>query len=436
MKFSIWQQKIPTVFGLLAIVVGIFVTSYLSQNTTIFKGNASSSEEPKNVRVTNVTDSSFTVTYITDGYVIGSVIYGSEKTTALDDRDRQNNVLPRTIHVITVKNLQPSTNYTFSILSGQTTFSQQNNGNDTSFEVKTGTPISAPADDITTGTLLLPDTSPAKDTIVYLKSDLSQTLSVITSSDGTYAFNLAQLRSSDLSNYLDVKNQILNIFATSGQYSSNISFLKSQKIPTITLSNDYDFTLSQTPIASFSAALGFPSMIATPSANGPSISRPKDGEEFTDQRPQFRGTALPGSTVEITVHSDSQTTTQIVADSLGNWTYRPTSPLDPGQHTITIQTKDQFGILRKISQSFTVFAEGTQVDQSATPSATLAPTVPPPTPTNIILPTVTPTPIILPTRPAPPQSGDGSAIQGTLGGIAMSLLGLILIVITRGRISL
>lgn len=439
MRFSIWQQKIPTILGLIAIVIGIFVTSYLSQNTTVFHGFASTSDEPKSVRITNITDSSFTVSYTTDDDVIGSLVYGPEKTTALDDRDNQNNVLTHNTHTITVRNLKPSVKYTFAILSGQTTYSQQNGNSDSPFEVTTAPALSSsPKEQKVTGILLLPDGSPAKEGIVYLKTDLSQLFSAGTSTDGSYSFQIGTIRTLDLSSFVDLQNsKILSIFATSGKYSSNITTLVGEKIPTVILSNDYDFTLNPSPIATFSAAFGFPSLVATPSATNPAIARPKEGEQFTDQRPQFKGTALPGATVDIIIHSDEQTT-QIVADNKGNWIYRPSSELSPGQHSITIQTKDQFGVLRKITQSFTVFAQGSQVNQPATPSATIT-FSPTPVPTNVVLPTITATPTpfqIVPTKPQPPQSGDQSAVKGTVIGAAISLLGFLLVVFTRGRISL
>ena len=61
--------------------------------------------------------------------------------------------------------------------------------------------------------------------------------------------------------------------------------------------------------------------------------------------------------------------------------------------------KDVSGILRTITQSFTVFASGTQVSESATPSAT--PVV---TPTSVPISTPIPTsvPTIIPTIPVSP----------------------------------
>ena len=77
----------------------------------------------------------------------------------------------------------------------------------------------------------------------------------------------------------------------------------------------------------------------------------------------------------------------MISDNNGSWSFRPSVPLSPGEHTITIETQDNFGILKTISQKFTVFASGAQVAESATPSATPAITITPTT-TQAITPTV------------------------------------------------
>lgn len=52
----------------------------------------------------------------------------------------------------------------------------------------------------------------------------------------------------------------------------------------------------------------------------------------TSLRPVFRGTALPGANIDITVDG---TAVQIAADSAGEWVYTPISDLTAGTHEIT-----------------------------------------------------------------------------------------------------
>ena len=124
---------------------------------------------------------------------------------------------------------------------------------------------------------------------------------------------------------------------------------------------------------------------------------PRKDQEFSDQQPQFNGLALPNQEVTVTIHSEESIETKVTSDANGVWRFRPEQPLSPGQHTITIVTRDAFGLLRSITQSFTVFAQGTQVNQSATPSATPTLSLPTKTPTPTIKPTNTPTPTRTPT---------------------------------------
>ena len=122
MKHNIWDKRIPTLFGILLIVLGIGATVFLAQKNVTFKGFAVPSELPKNIRISNVTDTSFTVSFTTDADVISSINFGKDKNlgqTALDERDRTGTINSHTLHSITVKNLASQTTYYFSIISGQ-----------------------------------------------------------------------------------------------------------------------------------------------------------------------------------------------------------------------------------------------------------------------------------------------------------------------------
>ncbi len=438
MNNSIWQHKIPTLFGILALSIGIIATSYLIKSATIFQQFAGASEDPKNVRISNITDSSFTVSYETNGQVVGSLIFGKDKngkTTALDNRDTTG-VSPHKLHYITVTALDPNTPYYFSIVSGQTTYSSGN----APFVATTGPTLSpAASGQIMKGSVVLPDGTSPNEAIVYAQSDSTQTLSSLVAKNGTYTIPISTIRTGDLTDFANSDNQLITLLAVGDSLSSNATVSKSTiDIPPITLSKDYDFTTSETPLATPSAFFGFSTLLATPSASTePAIVSPKKDEQFTDQQPLFEGTGLPGSLVKITIQSASEITAQVTTDKNGSWSYRPNTPLSPGTHSITIETADKFGILRTLTQSFAVLASGTQVEQPATPSAipTFVPTVIPTVqPTST--PPPTPTPLLLAPTSQPPVSGDSSAIKGGLGAFAISIVGLLLFLATRGRMSL
>jgi hypothetical protein len=428
MRKNFWNKRIPTLLGILLITIGVAVTIFLVNQSTLFKSNASTTEQPQNVRITNVTDNSFSISYETEIQVIGSLNYGKNNKLgqqALDDRDQQTGSLgSHMVHNITVRNLDPQMKYYFSITSGQNNYT---NG-DQLFEVSTGPKLSdsPPKQNPMSGKITLIDGTNPKEAIVYITADNSQVISTLVKADGSYILPLNSLRASDLSSYYTFPdNASVKMLILGDSLTSNVSLSINQisPLPTVILSKDYDFREGQSSTGVIPQTVAsFPSFSSTSSAS--QILMLKKGQEFTDQKPVFKGTAAPGESVEIIIHSSQAIKTSVTTDSNGNWNYRPTSNLTPGNHTITIQAKDSSGILQTITQSFVVYAAGQQVlpavisgTPTPTPTAKITPTktVSPTlaltptakvTPTKTVSPTLalTPTVIILPTANPSPAS--------------------------------
>lgn len=391
---TIWNKHIPTLLAISLIIIGITATSYLVKSGTITTSQAGPLETPKDLKITNVSDSSFTVSYSTEADVIGSVNFGEDKnlgSVAFDERDQKaGTVIPHKIHSITVNNVTPETQYFFSIASGESIYLNSTEP----FDVTTASTLAIqPAGQrFLKGKVALPTGANVNEGIVYTTAEDAQVISAMISEDGSYVLPLGTMRTNNLSSYFNFDDDtVIKILVENGILKSNVSVSASQEtVPPVTLSYDYDFTVSSEPVASKSADLtGFPSIMAVEDqgsikSSTPKILLPKENQEFIDQQPQFRGTAQPNDTVTVIIQSEEDIEVQIATDTNGNWRFRPQTPLTPGQHTITIIARDAFGILRSITQSFTVYAQGTQVNQTATPSAT--PTFAFPTPT------VTPTP--------------------------------------------
>jgi hypothetical protein len=402
MKRTIWDKRIPTLLGILLIVIGIGFTSFLVKQGVIVIGNATPSDSPQNVRITNITDNSFTVSYNTDAQAIGSLNYGKDQNlgqTALDDRDQQTGaVTSHKIHSITVRSLSPVTKYFFSISSGQDKY--LNNG--VPFETTTGAVITgSPSEQKPiVGQVVTPSGQTPSEAIVYITTDNSGVISSLIKSDGSYLIPLNSVRTQDLTVYLSIPaTGILKMLFFGDGLSSNVSLSINQinPVPTVTLSQDYDFATGSQPIASSSAQIEtLPSSSPVISSGiAPKIITPKANQGFSDQQPVFTGTGKPNENVTIEIHSDAQIQTRVTTDANGNWNYRPTTLLSPGQHTISITTHDINGILRTITQTFTVYAAGTQVSPGANPPTS----VPTPTPA----PTATPIPSASPTPSASPS---------------------------------
>lgn len=448
MRQTIWNKRIPTLFGLILILIGIVTTTYLVQTGVIVIGRARETNTPQNIRITNIQDTSFSVSYTTKEAVAGSLSYGEITTLgngSLDDRDQETgNVSNYKIHHITLKNLKPKTQYYFSITSGGNSFVNKN----LPFEVSTAAKLLATpsAKQPIVGKVVTPDGEKPKEGIVYITTPNGQILSTLIKNDESYIIPLNSLRTIDLSSYFEfLDDTILNMLIISDSFQSEVNLLAKQidPVPLITLSKNYDFVISESPVASVSAFIGFPSLIATESAKTEQvkITTPKENESFTDPKPVFKGTALPSSTVKITIESEEKIKGQVISDKNGTWNFRPEKALPPGQHTITIEVRDRFGILKTIKQSFVVFAQGSQVQESATPSAT--PTLkvsPTPTPTLTLTPTPTPVQTITPTPTivakitpivTPPAVGDSALFVTGVAALITTSVGVLLFFISR-----
>jgi hypothetical protein len=466
MKKNFWDRRIPTLFGILLITIGVGITTFLVNQGVLFKSNANLTNQPQNVRITNITDSSFTVSYETESKVIGSLNYGDNQNLgkpALDDRDQQTaNLTSYNIHNITVRNLTPQRKYFFSIISGQETYINSNQP----FEVATGSKLSEspPNQNPISGKILLSDGTSPKEAIVYVTADNSQVISTLVKSDGSYILPLNSLRTNGLSGYYNFPpDGTVKMLVFGDSLTSNvlISLSQTHPIPTVMLSKDYDFRESQSPVTTISGTLeSFPSFTSTSSAV--QILTPKNNQALTDQQPLFKGTSAPNESVKIIIHSDQAIQTTVKADQNGNWNYRPPSNLSPGTHTVTIQANDASGILKTITQSFVVYASGQQINPppsgTPTPTPTVTPTptrIPSPTmslvatvissPTATAIPTISVVPsittiqtkgglIISPTQKPLPPTGNPSIMTAGIVGAVISLVGGLLFLLTRGGI--
>ncbi|HET9946578.1 MAG TPA: hypothetical protein VFQ63_00805, partial [Patescibacteria group bacterium] len=258
------EKKIPGILGVMILIVGVVVTTFLALKTTNLFQHAAPSENPNDIRITNITDSSFTVTYRTDTPVPGSVSLTSSQdpnpSVILDDRDQLSGT-PHAygVHSLTAKNLSPQTTYSFSIISGTTTF--LNNGNP--FAVSTAATISAkpttqpPA----AGRILTAQGNKPDEALIYITSPDGQLVSTLIKPSGLYILPLNTLRTKDLSSYATLSPETpLEILVETAQETAHakVSAGNTNPVAPMTLSEDYDFTQTSTPIASSSAAGGFP----------------------------------------------------------------------------------------------------------------------------------------------------------------------------------
>lgn len=437
MKKSFWYRRIPTLLGLLIISIAIGITTFIVGKPTFFTGNASPSAVPSQIRISNISDSQFTVSYVTDSPILGTLNFGKDPRLGkvITDAKDQGSVKPHQIHSFTVKNLLPSTKYFFSIISGQDTY--LNNG--APYEVTTGPSVeSIKGAGFIVGKVVSLNGQAPKEGVVFATTEGAQTLSGDLRPDGLYTITLEGLRKADLSDNLSLNNDsLIRLLVVTDSGTSNVTILAKNvnSVPTVVVGQNYDFS-NEGAVASSSASFGKFPTVSVGKAQGPKIIYPSSNQSITQTKPTFSGTALPNNKVSITINSSQTIQTQVTSDSSGFWSFTPSTSLLPGQHTITITSIDSSGIVRTITQTFTIVSVAQAASPTPTPIAIASPTPLPlssptssqsatPVPLPTLIPTATPTPL-----PTLPPTGSSQVSTGFLGLITFAV-GVIFLLISK-----
>lgn len=400
MKKGLFDKRIPTIAALLALLIVVGISTYLIQSGIFYIGKAAPDTQPLNFSITNITDTSFTAVFTTTGQV-DAVLSTNDPDTgtsiSLDDRDKKSGVRNKYFsHHITVHNLSPATQYSFKLLVGSKEY------NSTSYNAKTGPLIAdaPPNQNPLFGKVLLPDGEIGSDAVVVAKTEDSQTISAITSSNGEFILPTNSLRDSTNVRYLilDSTSSIsFSIFRQSMSSEVITTFEIAQNLPHVTLLKNYTFKDSQPESATGSSQFDFP--IEEIAGEIVSVESPSQGETFIDQKPRFNGTSFPNSSVSLLIPGVAQE--QVLARADGSWVYQSENEIPPGNHTLTITVNDINNEPITVARRFTIFPQGSQVtaDQirpttSPTTTPTRTPTPTPTTPQPTATPTKTPTPTL------------------------------------------
>lgn len=400
------EKRLPTILGILIILVGIGVVTLLTQRAQLFFLKAQPSIIPQEVKISNLSSQSFTVSWITpDSPSTGYLKYGPSSSlgkVALDERDQKIDALGQyTLHYITVSGLNPKTTYYFVIVSQEKDY-DDNGSPYSATTIAAGNKFQTLSP--TYGVILEENGKTAREGIIYVKVGSSDLVSTLIKPSGNWLVPLDSLVDPKTKGPLQILPQDSEeIFVRGKQKSSKAvtNLDQNAPVPEITLGNDYDFR--NTPVEeTLKISASSP---ATPSFN---LIQPASGSAIPGQ-PFFRGSGIPGKTVTIKVESPETLTGEAVIDGGGNWTWQPPKDLPSGKHTVTITSTDGEGNLLTIIRNFIILASGTQVTEAATPSAT--PTV---TSVPTSTPTRTPTPTtVSPTRSPSPTSSPTPTVKTT-----------------------
>lgn len=440
------EKRIPTLIAILLLLAGIGGALYLERSPTSLISQATPTQLPQDVHFTNITDNSFTVSWLTSEPTAGAVIAAGsgDKFTYLDDLDSDNIQRPRKVHFVTVKNLKENTSYSIKIITGSNrcifdkfcpTYTQKT-------AISLDTNINFPP---AHGTIMTSQDKPADGAIVYLVAPKSMPLSGLVDSSGLWVIPFNNLRGQDLSKIPEISDSdIVHITTVLSPIESSSAFIdiKSIKqnltIPKMMMGNSYNFVNleSKKNLISPTIAQNVLGATTAPSAKVDILFPKKDGDTTPDGNPRLRGLGKPGSSLLITVNSSPQTA-KVTVGKDGTWVWRPPVKLDPGIHHLNISGYDEKGNLVTIKRRFIVLKSGESVLGESTPSGTLMPTtttspsptlaLSSPTPSPTVSPTLIPSPTILVALPTsePPRSGSNKPTLILLGtGLVILVAGL------------
>lgn len=430
---ALMKTRIPTILGLGVLIIGVVAGVLLvGEGTGGFLPRADADKTPEQVRITNITDTSFSVSFTTRAPTMGLLEYGESaknlEQKILDDRDQLSgeSSLYRTHH-ITVTNLKPSTMYYFRIGTGGRRFFDNNKS---PFTVRTSRPGLEPSEaDSAQGKIRTPAASPANGSLIYITSPGASPLSAYAKQDGSWNIALSQMRTQDASaifsidSNTDLKIQVIGVDGESLDASIKYRQLNllgelqfGQDVSQLLASDDFieeddltqnefddeivDDTLTDETDAPegnvLDDLLSETDRFGTlPQSEITIIYPAKEDEIVSATQPEISGKAPPSSVLQIEVNSENTYYDVVETDAQGNWSWSPPDDLEPGSHSVTIRYTDENGVQQVETRTFLVQADSTYPSFVSTPSGELA--EPSPTPTLTPSPTPTPTPTPVPT---------------------------------------
>jgi len=426
------EKRIPTILALLILIAGVFGAVTLSSRRTDTRTKASSSPEVKEILLSNVSDTGFTISWLTDvEFAQYAVVPESTKKSFCqpeysstsgpcyyDDRDIETHVPGKNItHHVTIDGLSPNSKYTVKIYTSGVpdgkTFKDIENKS-----IATGQTISGnPSNKVIYGNFFQSDSkTPAKGALVYLISENGSLLSSLSKQSGAWLMPINKMRNTALDNYLNLDDnapitlRVKLDINTITEFKTTMGL--SQPLPNMDVvggkTTDYtsgDNNLAPKPSQNLQPVKKSGFSIPTPNTIGGSIplsiTNPSNNSSV-DDLPTFRGTAEPGQTVTIDIHSDQEISATVKTDENGNWYWTPPTNLTPGDHTATLTVVDKNGNRQTVTKTFTVLANanilpvtaGSQSAQISTPTPEPVieePTPETPSPTEEVIPIPTAT---------------------------------------------
>lgn len=436
------KGKIPTIVGIIVLVFGLAAGVIAVQSKLFLRLGATGESSPKNVRITNIGPSSFSVSWLTDIQINGFIVYG-ESESNLAGVKTETSTGPNYAHLTEITGLKPGTTYFFKINSGDEVF--DNNG--VAWQIQTKE--ESPQEDSTfliSGNVLTATSTPVANALVYVSAGAA-TFSTLISQNGNWIIPLPSSLNNS-STLLEISVQA----GADGISTAQIYPTSANPVPTMILGQTHDFRNlppsegTEIPAASVvipeetTPESGFDVTNSTVNSTVKTVTLESlvDGEIINTTKPELLGDAPAGTVLTIVIESEV-INGEVTVPASEKWSWEVPTDLTPGEHKVTITWKDATGITRTLIRSFVVSAaEGPAFE--ATPSATptftpistptTTPEASPSTPTTTPEATFTPTPTLFATASATPfpvpESGSLTpTIFVSIMGVGLIIFGFI-----------
>ncbi len=424
------EKRFPTILGLIFLIIALFVGIYLTTNRTSLGSKASGDCIPINSQVTNITNSTADISFLTSASCLVSLSVNGQLLS-----DIKNDTATK-IHYFQVRNLKNNTSYNYTIISGGQNYTEN------SFVFETGSnPVSSlPTSNLAWGKVFDAESKPAVNALVYLNIPGASPLSSFITTDGNWSVSLASTFNDSKTDWFippenatDEDIVVISDDGTTTQVTNSTAL--NNPVPDIVIGRD---SLAAPQVTSLPVGKVVDTTNVQ-SEKSVDIFNPQDNETLNVVRPDFFGTAPASSKVIIEVNSETVINGESLADNSGSWHWSPPSDLAPGKHTITVKVQNTTtGIWETVTRNFTVLAgDDDGPSYQASSSATIIPTaVPSVIPTTAVIPTtvvLTPTdtlkPSITPITETVTPSSTSSTLYQTGGSFPTYFLVLLSIIL-------
>jgi hypothetical protein len=329
------KKRAPALLGILLLVTAAIAGVIFVSRETDFLPRAAPEYVPQKVNITNITDTSFTASWVTQEPTVGFVRLGLEPSklteTYVDDRDQLTGSSGQfRTHYVSVMGLSPSTTY-YAKLGSQGNKLYDENGQP--FSITTAQPVSdlQPAD-TAYGTVNTSAGTPAEGALVYLafpESVNAVPLSALVKQNGSFTISLSTARTKDLAGFalydpLSTPLSLLVRYSLDQDATAITTTANDQPIPTIILGQNHDFTtdtppdtpgIEPTPMPESKFSLKPIDITDTPDDSLVITTLPRDGIVVQQSKPEIKGRAPAGTVLTITVHSNQIYTDSVSVDA-------------------------------------------------------------------------------------------------------------------------